>query len=414
MANKKDKKGRVLKEGEDQLKDGRYRYRYTDRNGERHAVYSWKLTTTDRLPLGKRQCKSLREKESDIKKDLADSIDTYGAQITVNELIERYLSTKINLKISTYELYQRIFITYIQNSSIGNKQIFNIKNSDILKFYADLKTINGLCNNTIGNVHTVLNPSFKMAVRDNLVRINPCSGCLQNYYTYSTNREALTVAQQNSILKFLKNDAGRYKFYYTIFYFLIETGLRIGEASGLTWDDINFDKQVISVNHQLIYGSVNGVFKHYIGTTKNNLSRIIPFSDGLAKILKKYKEETYCTLNKKSYTIDGYSNFVFYNRTGNVFTSRSIESVFRRLLVKYNSYELIKAEKENRKPVLINKLTPHVLRHTYCTRLAEKGIDIKVLQALMGHKTLKVTMQVYNHINEDRILNEFSRVMQDM
>lgn len=413
MANKKDKKGRVLKEGEDQLNDGRYRYRYTDTNGKRHAIYSWRLTTTDRLPAGKRQCKSLREKEVDLQKDLADGINTYDAQITVNELVKRYLSTKVNLKLSTHDLYQRIFRNCIKDSALGKKQISNIKNSDILKFYADLKVINGLCNNSIGNVHTVLNPAFQMAVKDNLIRINPCSGCLQNYYTYSTKREALTIEQQNSILKFLKENTEYYTFYYTLFYFLLETGLRVGEVVGLTWNDIDFDKQVISVNHQLVYGSVNGKFKYYIETTKNNLTRIVPFSNDLAQTLKKYKEEISCITNKQSYNIDGYSNFVFCRKSGSMLTSRAVESVFRRITSSYNIYESKKAIEDNRNPILIKKLSPHVLRHTYCTRMAEKGIDIKVLQALMGHKTLKVTMQVYNHVNNDRIFKEFHRVMND-
>ena len=132
MANKKDKKGRVLKEGEDQLKDGRYRYRYTDTNGKRHAVYSWKLTITDRLPSGKRQCKSLREKEADLQKDLADGIDTYGAQITVNELIERYLATKVGIVLSTKNYYLRMWKSHIKESSLGKKPISKVKNSDII------------------------------------------------------------------------------------------------------------------------------------------------------------------------------------------------------------------------------------------------------------------------------------------
>ena len=106
MEQKKDIKGRNLKQGEDQLKDGRYRYRYTDRYGKRKAVYSWKLVKTDKTPQGKKDCLCLREIEKNIEKDVDEGILTYQANtLTVYDLIMRYFSIKPQIANSTMQNY---------------------------------------------------------------------------------------------------------------------------------------------------------------------------------------------------------------------------------------------------------------------------------------------------------------------
>ena len=80
---RKDNKGRNLRLGESQRKDGRYVYKYTDIYGKPQFKYAWKLVPTDKTPAGKREDLSLREKEKQIKKDLADGINTIGGKMTV-------------------------------------------------------------------------------------------------------------------------------------------------------------------------------------------------------------------------------------------------------------------------------------------------------------------------------------------
>ena len=236
MANKKDKKGRVLKEGEDQLNDGRYRYRYTDTNGKRHAIYSWKLTTTDRLPAGKRQCKSLREKESDLQKDLADGINTYGAQITVNELVKRYLDTRTELSINTDKAYSVAFRCHIKPSTLGKRKIVDVKYLDVLDFYKNLRTDKNLAYSTIYNIHSILHPAFQLAVMDNLIRYNPCHNCLKSYKKPKTPRNALTLQQQEHLLEFLKDASTSFHFYYSFIYFLLNTGSLLPQSVQVMYD----------------------------------------------------------------------------------------------------------------------------------------------------------------------------------
>ena len=80
---RRDNKGRILRTGESQRKDGRYAYKYIDAFGKQQFVYSWKLVATDKTPAGKRELPALRDKIKEISRDLEDGIDTIGKKMTV-------------------------------------------------------------------------------------------------------------------------------------------------------------------------------------------------------------------------------------------------------------------------------------------------------------------------------------------
>ena len=127
MAEKrKDGRGRNLKDGEDQMPDGRYRYRYKDKNGNRQAIYSWRLVPTDKLPPGKRTDLSLREKITNVERDNQDGIDgKKAAQISLNDMWNLYISGKYELKQSTRGNYLYMFKKYV-SEDIGKKKIAEI------------------------------------------------------------------------------------------------------------------------------------------------------------------------------------------------------------------------------------------------------------------------------------------------
>ena len=91
---RRDKKGRILRNGESQRKDGRYAFVYTDYYGKQKFLYSWKLEPTDSLPARCRPCLSLREKEKNIQRDLQDGIVPYGGDLTVLDLVQKYIGQK--------------------------------------------------------------------------------------------------------------------------------------------------------------------------------------------------------------------------------------------------------------------------------------------------------------------------------
>ena len=408
---KKDTKGRNLKQNEDQLKDGRYRYRYTDINGNRKAVYAWKLVATDKTPQGKKEDLSLREKIKQIEKDLDDNIDTYDSNSTVNDLIVTYLTTKVRLASSTKENYKHMFEKNIKTNKLGNMKLSNVKKSDILKFYEYLYKQKNFSVGSIQLYQNLLYPSFQVAVDDNIIRVNPCRNCMKDYVRGSMDspKESLSKEEQSSLLQFLRTDSF-YSRHFVMIAIMLGTGIRISEAIGLTWDNIDFKKHEMTIDHQVIYRKIDGVCKHYATSTKNKKSRVIPMQKNIIAILQQYKKDTYFISASSNIEIDGYTNFVFINRNEKLYTPNSIVRACHGIRDKYNKEENENAIEENRQPLLLSDFTPHVLRHTACTRMAEGGMDVKVLQEIMGHSNIAVTMQVYNHVNADRAKNEMNKL----
>lgn len=404
MENKKDSKGRNLKPGEDQLSNGRYRYRYTDKYGKRKAIYSWKLTSTDKTPTGKVEDLSLREKERSIFKDIEDGIKTYDGKITVVELIERYLSIKVKLAITTKNNYIHMTEKNIKTNPLGNMQIAKVKKSDIQKFYAYLYKDRGFKPSSIQLYQNLIFPTFQLAVDDDILRKNPCTGCMKDYKVNSlySSKFALTKEEQKELLDFLKRD-NIYNCYYVLVAFMLSTGCRISETLGITWDDINLKEKQISVNHQLIYKKRENGINYFIAPTKTKETRIVPLQDEIVKILQNHKNKTYFISMSSDFEVDGKKGFVFYNRNLKPHKPNTIVKAFHLLVEAHN-------KNADDTDIIIPDFTPHTLRHTFCTRMAENGMDVRVLQELMGHKTLEITMQVYNHINTDRCRKEVDRI----
>lgn len=410
MASKKDTKGRNLKQGEDQLKNGRYRYRYTDKFGKRHSIYSWRLIKTDRNPSEKHSSElSLREMIRKIERDEEDGISTYKANSTsVYTLLCKYLESKPQIANSTRQNYIHMIEKNIKNAKLGNMAIPNVKKSDIKYFYASLYR-KKFATTTIQLYQNLLFPAFQFAVEDNLIRLNPCKDCMKMYVRkglYSA-KAPLTRKQQSELLEFVKYDTIYCK-YYPLIAFMLGTGCRISETIGLTWDDIDLNKKTVSINHQILYKKVpeDNKIKYYASAPKNRTNRIIPLQKEILHIMAQYKKETFFISKSNSdYEIDGYSNFVFLNSCMKVYTPNNITRILHSIRDAYN-----KDKCEDNDDNLLPDFSAHTFRHTFCTRMAENGMDVKVLQEIMGHKTIAVTMQVYNHVLEDRVQNEIERV----
>lgn len=406
MEIKKDSKGRNLKPGENQMSDGRYRYRYVDKYGNRKAIYAWKLVTTDKTPKGKREDLSLREKIKNLSKDIDDGIRTCDSKITVSQMVEKYLSTKAGLATSTKNNYLHMLERNIRPTAFGQLQICKVKKSDVKKYYAYLFSQKKFKVGTIQLYQNLIFPSFQLAVEDDLIRKNPCNGCMKEYSrnSLSSNKIPLSRQQQKELLRFLQNDA-TYGNYFVLTAFILATGARIGEALGITWNDIDLVKKQVVFNHQLIYKKKDGKIKFYISKTKNGEERIVPLQNDIVEILKQYKSETYFLCQSSPFEVDGYKGFIFFNKYLKAHQPNTIVKAYH-LMVSAHNKDII----DDDDPVVLPDFTPHTLRHTFCTRMAENGIDIRVLQYIMGHKTIEITMQVYNHVNNERNHKEVQKV----
>ena len=178
---RKDNKGRNLRNGEAQLPDGRYQFRYTDEAGQRRTVYSWKLVETDKVKAGQRDQESLREKEKRILKDIDDHIRTKSAEeITVKDMFEQFLNIRIDLRGATRKCYRDLFNAHV-SEPIGNRTIGSIKPSNIQKMYQQAVTEHGVTPSTVQKMHSVVYQIFEMAVMDNIIRTNPAANAFKYF-----------------------------------------------------------------------------------------------------------------------------------------------------------------------------------------------------------------------------------------
>ncbi len=394
MSNTKrrDNKGRVLQMGENQLDDGRYAYRYTTPFGQRKTVYSWRLTASDPMPAGKRKDKSLREKIKDIEKKLR--LEICCEDITVCELVEKYLMTKTGVKHSTQTGYK-----FVQNilakEPFGQRKIASIKTSDAKIFLIKMQEA-GRGYSTIHTVRGVLRPAFQMAADDDMIVKNPFQFELHTVVVNdSVKRDALTREQERKFLQFILED-DHYSQYYDAFYILFKTGLRISEFCGLTIKDIDFRKKVIKVNHQLQRTSD---MRYICEKTKTeNGVREVPMTpdvmDAFKRIIKMRPKP------KIEPIVDGYSGFLFLDKNGKPRVALHWEKYFQFSVAKYNKIYRVQ----------LPKITPHVCRHTFCTNMAKSGMNPKVLQYIMGHGDISVTLDTYTHIKAEDAIAEMERL----
>lgn len=386
---RRDKKGRILHTGESQRKDGRYLYKYKDGRGEERWVYSWRLVPTDPLPKGKRACCSLREKEQEIWRDREDGIDSVGKKMTLCQLYARQNESRANVKKSTKQ-QRKILMEILKRDKLGAKSIDSIKPSDAKGWAVRMKE-SGYSYGTINSHKRTLKASFYVAIQDGYVRKNPFDFHLNTVLEDDRKpRYALTEEQEKQILAFVERDPV-YRKYRDEIVILLKTGLRISELCGLTEQDVDFEEGLIHVDHQLLKNKETG---YYIETPKTKSGiRDIPMTKETAMAFQRVAKRE----GRKNVEIDGYSHFLFINRKGFPMTNASYTAAFLSLTKKYKK---VSGEE------IVFSITPHILRHTFCTRLASQNMNPKSLQYIMGHSNINITMNLYAHVSIERLKKE--------
>ena len=389
---RRDSKNRILRSGESQRKDGRYAYKYTDTFGKPQFVYAWKLVPMDKTPKGKREDKSLREKVKEIQKDLDYGIDPVGKKMTVCQLYEKHIRNHANVRHGTKQGRQQL-MRILEEDTIGAYSIENVKMSDAKEWALRMKE-KGYSFITISNHKRSLKAAFYTTIQDDCIK-NPFDFHINTVIEDDTEPKIpLSPNQEESLLSFVKSDKVYYK-YYDELIILLGTGLRISEFCGLTESDIDFENRTINVDHQLQY---SGKKSYRIETPKTeNGIRKIPMSDRVLEALQRVMQ------NRKSsdFMVDGYTGFLFLTRNGTPQNYINYDIMFRRLVEKYN---------KSHEEALPTVTTPHTLRHTFCTNMANAGMNPKALQYLMGHANITMTLNYYAHATFDSAQAEFFRL----
>lgn len=375
-----------LRTGESEVRNGTYVYRWTDQTGKRRALYAETL-------------EELREKEMQKTVDEHEGIKTNIKTVTVNQLFELWCQLKRGIKDSTFKNYIYMYEMFVM-PTFGKKKLITIKKSDVRLFYILLLDNRGLKTSTLDGIHNVLHQVFQIAVDDNMIRGNPTDNMLKEIKqangSDSEKREALTIDQQKLFIEYLQKTP-KYRRWYPVFFVMLSTGLRVGEITGLRWSDIDLDAGTINVNHTLVYYNHRDENRCYysINTPKTKAGvREIPMTEPVKEAFRMertYQEE----IGVKSVShIDGYRDFIFLNRFGEVLNQSSLNKALKRIMRDCNMQQL-ESHSGDGKPVLLPNFTCHILRHTFATRACESGINLKAVQSILGHADISTTLNIY-------------------
>lgn len=315
--------------------------------------------------------------------------DNAVQNITVEEYCTNWLeNVKVNeLKPSSYDRKEMTLSNQVY-PAIGMLQLSQLTIDDVQKMVNDLK--NKLSYSSIKKTYEAINECCKYAIIRGDLQRNPCVGVVLptnlkhrdgdiKFYT----EEQIELLLKQSMTKY-SNGKNKYRLGYGI-QFLLYTGLRIGEALALTWEDVDFQSKTVKINKNLKQvknrdNDNQGKYKIIIqnSTKTNSGSRIVPLNNKAIEALNHIKK------------ITGQFKYVFSTETGNNVSGRTYDTMFRRI-------------QENCKFKEIYGV--HALRHTFASLLFKKGVDVKTVSEILGHKDVSVTYNTYIHLIQEQKMN---------
>jgi len=309
----------------------------------------------------------LQKKMNEERVRLNRNIITQNSDFTLKEWLEFWLQTyKLNsVKPRTYDYYEYALESYVY-PYIGDIRLDKLKSIQIQQLYNGMNA-RGLSTSTIKSVHIPLNQAFEQAINNELVYKNPCRGTSIPKKEARKSR-ALTVGEQQ-----IFEEACTQTTFHDFFIFLLNTGLRCGEGIALAWDDIDMQAKTLTVNKNIttiVNRDDASSAKHVriVQTTKTESGRReIPLSKECFRVLSRRPNR---------------HGFVFASRVGTPLGHRNVTRAFDNLLEATD---------------LPSDLTIHSLRHSFATRLLERGANIKALSELLGHKSIQITLDIYGH-----------------
>lgn len=398
----KANKSRQLRSGERKRKNGGYEYRYTTKTGERKSIYAKTLEELD-------------EKKESI------SINNYynikPNDYKLNDVYNLWKERKTGVKDNTKQNWFYMYECYAFDK-VGKNKLKDLKLIDLQDYYTDLIENRGLAASTVDSIHTVIHSVLDYAIRNDWIRNNPAREAfkdIKKQHKKTTKRVALTKKQQETFIDFLAHNE-KYRRWWSVFVFMIETGLRVGEFTGLTKDDV--DDESVDVNHTLVYYNKYSEDRksYYEVHTPKTISSVrnIPLSNLAKEALKFEKEYQEANGLESKSTFIGtkmekgielqkqeFKDFLFLNRFGEVLNQGVLNKALRHIIEECNSEIEQKTKGKCKEEDKLPRFSCHNLRHTYITRLCEANINPRVIMHLAGHSTMEVTMQIYTTISKD-------------
>lgn len=391
----KNLKGQNIGKGISQRKDGRYEARAVI-NGVKISMYGMNLAKLKK-EFEAEKTRVIREEKND-RKDVT-------FEEWYNEWFTKCKSPQLKSEISRKTYNRKVKNTFCK--IFGAKKIGLISQLNIQEASHELIN-NGYTERTVREALGIVRECMEIAVVNRIIPGNPCTGIkIQNSNTQKE-RRVLSQKEQDIFLEEVKGD-----YYYEAYKILLSTGMRIGEFTGLQWQDIDFEKKVININRSMQTAYIDGKKIEELTTPKtSNSYRTIPFfgeTENCLKAWKKKQDEYKKNLGDRWRAKPEYGDLVFTSTMGSPVTRYVLVHNIEKVVKNINLKEYNLATREGRQPQLFEHLHPHAFRHTFATRCFEKGLDPIFVQSIMGHSNYSTTLS-YTHLLGDMIMKEVSKV----
>lgn len=353
-------------------KDGRYQASYYF-NGTRKYLYDMNLD-------------ALEVKLRNVRYEIDHGIFTKPERIRLDDWFSTWMNEykSLELKKGTVENYKRNYRLYI-SPYLGNCYVKEIRAEHLQKLYNDLMRA-GYSYGVINLCAGILSGMFTQLMRNDIIMKNPVKLANLPKKEKRPKRRVLTDEEQQLFLKYAASSP-----FYDLYRLALATGLRIGELTSLTWKDIDFDNECLNVTGTLKYFKDTGFYKDTPKSESGN--RTVPLLPSICKMLKHVKREQNkqrLSAGSKWKPVKGLEHLVFTTKNGEPLKKRTIA---------YDIDHITDEINENEKDIPhFEKFSPHTLRHTFATRALENGIPPKVVQDILGHSSITMTLDLYTHV----------------
>lgn len=353
--------------------------------------------------------KKLTEEFEQAKQNARNSFDYKKTQMTLNEWFEEWFTSVKAHKIKETSIspmknnFKRTFGFYIGSMKIKDIRPMNVQQA------INAMEKDGMSNSAMREALGRLRECMEFALGSQLISNNPCL-IVEVPWTYKRSKEeiALTQEEQNSLLDEVEDS-----WYKEMFYFMCLTGVRVGELGGLKWSDIDFEKKVVCINRSLSCSYCDGVKREILVSPKTvNSVRQIPFLGEMEEILTTQREKQ-TRLKKELGTRwrsgEEFDDLVFTTGMGSPCSRYIVQKEIKKVVKRMREKEAVTAVQENREPKVVRDFHPHTLRHTFATRCFENKMEPKVVQALLGHSSISITLNIYTHVLDNKMEEEIKK-----
>lgn len=379
----KDLQGKELGVGLTQRKDGVYQARYTDRWGKRKTIYGKKIRE-----LRKQLAEAVVENEN---------FTSIKEEITLDKWFDKWMKVykERSIRPNTKRDYTHIYGKNI-SPYIGGRYINSLVKSDI-QLLIDRAHDDNYAYERQNKIKVILNDMLQRAVEDNLLNNNPVNG-VKLRANKEMKAKVLTIEEQNIFF-----DYCRHTFYENLFNVAVNTGLRPGELFALQISDISLENGYIDVNKTLVYQKylTDERKEFHVERPKTKQSyRKVPINSVCRVYLEKQLVQKKVVSKKRPKQQNDYLFVTKFNTPLNSqIYSDAIKAVIRQINLTRTFDNQFKI------------FSGHTLRHTFATRCFENGVDAKVVQSYLGHASLKMTMDLYTHVTDEKLTMDIEKIV---